>query len=165
MSVDYRVESRVLDLQLTKLIRCSLLTNQLTKILEDSIKYFIYDLFYVKENENFIDFKNLFTINKLLEKNKTYLVAVIGSNHSVSTIGPYKLSLISEKEEIIIDTCIGDVVQIKTKNKKVKCLAQDSLVIGYEVIESKNLNDVPAINLFRYFISKPSWTNHFPAFD
>ena len=165
MSINYRIENRVLDVQLTKVLRAALLTNQLTELLNDSVKYFIYDLFYVKENQNFIKFKNLSPTKILLEKNKTYVIAVIGANGTIPYIGPYKVALRSKNSKIEIDTVIGDVLQINPGDEDCICSSLDALLMGYEVEKSEKLEDIPVINFFRWLVSKPSWTNHFPTLD
>lgn len=162
MSFNFRIENRIIDVQTTKLIRCAYLTNNLNESILDSLRYFIYDLFYVRENKNYTKFEGEFTKVTRLEPNSTYLFSVLGSSNSTPLIGPFLGTIQDREKSEEIYLRIGDVLEINTENECTFIPEHSLLTLGFKVTKSNNLEDTPNIRFFRQLISKPSWANHFP---
>ena len=187
-----RLDDRVLQDQYAKLLRGAIHTYNFISTLNDSLQYFLWDYYYFRRDENIIRFSppTLMTDSLIvsegkppgkwvntykgvpLSPGKTYLCACVGTD-----VGPFRVERFQYSVALLPDRDIdnwwetwdgsanfGTVIKIKPeKERLLQTYNQTSIV--YEVEMNNSLDDIPPIESFRNFISKPSGTNHFVAFS
>jgi hypothetical protein len=164
MSFNFRLEHNVIDVQLTKVLRCAYKTDNLNEVLLDSLKYFIYDLWYILHAKNYVTFENFIDKPCELEANSDYVFSVLGSKTDTPFIGPFQGELISTDDQITKVTLrIGDVLEINVKDPTRFVFDSGNLILGFRVTKSENLENTAKLKFFRQLVSKQSWTNHFPC--